>query len=246
MDAKRVFFFLRALLVAGLLVFAFFLWRQWKQSTLVAPAVSENGLERVYGEHGFFAEGSREDTDRLELLYHDGESDETLEALESLTIMNRTLSAAVYESRGPEQLSAPVAYYVNLPSELEKGEGALLVYALDVDGMPLENTFFRGGEAAWITDHTGRFLLARVEEEQEPAPEEESVTPTPTPRPMHYYVNTSVNIRSGPSTDSPILGSLEKGDPVDVLDNEESPDWYRIRYQGDVAYVNRHFVEEQQ
>ncbi len=234
--------------MAGLLVFALVYWKQWKNDTLVTPPAVSSAAERVYGDNGFYVEGSAPEMTELVLISHEPDSEETLNALNSLGITDRTFSAAVYECSGVEKLSSPVTYYVNLPAELEKGEGTLKVYPLDGEGEEPENTFFHGGDVAWITEHAGRFLLARVDEEagRIEEKEEEEVPPTPTPVPTQYYVNTQVNIRSGPSTDAPILGSLDRGEAVDVLDNEESPDWYRIRYEGDVAYVNSHFVEERQ
>ncbi len=51
---------------------------------------------------------------------------------------------------------------------------------------------------------------------------------------------SSVNVRSGPSTSASVLGSLKKGDGVEII--SQNGDFYRIVYDGGTAYISASYV----
>ena len=51
---------------------------------------------------------------------------------------------------------------------------------------------------------------------------------------------SSVNVRSGPSTSASVLGSLKKGDGVEII--SQNGDFYRIVYDGNTAYISASYV----
>lgn len=51
---------------------------------------------------------------------------------------------------------------------------------------------------------------------------------------------SSVNVRSGPSTSARVLGSLKKGDGVEII--SQNGDFYRIVYDGNTAYISASYV----
>lgn len=51
---------------------------------------------------------------------------------------------------------------------------------------------------------------------------------------------SSVNVRSGPSTSASVLGSVKKGDAVQII--SQNGDFYRIAYNGGTAYVSSSYV----
>lgn len=53
-----------------------------------------------------------------------------------------------------------------------------------------------------------------------------------------YVVNASaVNVRSGRGTSYSIIGSIGKGQTVNVYNNSLSNGWVKIKFAGDVGYV---------
>lgn len=53
-----------------------------------------------------------------------------------------------------------------------------------------------------------------------------------------YVVNaSSVNVRSGRGTSYSIIGSIGKGQTVNVYNNSLSNGWVKIKFAGDVGYV---------
>jgi len=52
------------------------------------------------------------------------------------------------------------------------------------------------------------------------------------------HVSTSLNIRTGPW--GKIIGSFREGDALEVLGREGA--WYKIRYNGKIAYVHANYV----
>lgn len=51
---------------------------------------------------------------------------------------------------------------------------------------------------------------------------------------------SSVNVRSGPSASASVLGSLKKGDGVEII--SQNGDFYRIVYDGGTAYISASYV----
>lgn len=84
-------------------------------------------------------------------------------------------------------------------------------------------------------------------------PTPESFEPTVEPTPTVQYedvligtavdIDTSLNIRAEPNTDSAILGKAKNGDSFTVLEaNVDGSDWHKISYEGMVAYVSSKYL----
>ncbi|MEZ7893500.1 MAG: SH3 domain-containing protein [Candidatus Wallbacteria bacterium] len=50
----------------------------------------------------------------------------------------------------------------------------------------------------------------------------------------------SLNVRSGPGTNYPIIGGLSSGDNVTIIENVNG--WYKIKYNGGTAYVSDNYI----
>lgn len=59
------------------------------------------------------------------------------------------------------------------------------------------------------------------------------------------YVKSSVNVRSGPSTDFDKIGSLSKGKEVKVTGKSDQTNWYQIDYNGKLGYVSDSYLQEE-
>ena len=55
-------------------------------------------------------------------------------------------------------------------------------------------------------------------------------------------ISSPVNIRKGPSTDYEIVGQLNQGDVVEVIEIESSG-WYKILYKGDERYIYAEYID---
>ncbi len=89
---------------------------------------------------------------------------------------------------------------------------------------------------------------ATTKQETEKTPEtttaEETTTAlTVTAFDKTMYVKSSVNVRSGPSTDFDRIGSLSKGKSVNVTGQSDQTSWYRIDYNGKVGYVSNSYLQ---
>ncbi|MEG2246940.1 MAG: SH3 domain-containing protein, partial [Peptostreptococcaceae bacterium] len=71
-----------------------------------------------------------------------------------------------------------------------------------------------------------------------------SVTPDPTPDPIKTKVvtATSLNVRSGPSTNSSVIGSLKLNEKVEVI--SESNGWSKVKYNGKEGYVSSTYLKD--
>ena len=56
------------------------------------------------------------------------------------------------------------------------------------------------------------------------------------------YAKDTVNVRSLPSTDGSILGSLSKNTEVTVTGQCNETGWYRIQYNGSIGYVSNSYL----
>lgn len=54
---------------------------------------------------------------------------------------------------------------------------------------------------------------------------------------------TSLNIRSGPSTDDYVLTVVSKGTRIVILDKGDGK-WFHVNYQGEIGYVDSDYLEE--
>lgn len=72
----------------------------------------------------------------------------------------------------------------------------------------------------------------------------ESTTNTPTSSIKTGFVSTSVlNVRSGPSTNTNILSTLEKGDLIEILSTNNG--WHNIKLpNGQLAYVSSNYISD--
>jgi uncharacterized protein YraI len=86
------------------------------------------------------------------------------------------------------------------------------------------------------------------EPEPTESPEEEpSEAPEPEPEPTvagQMYATTSLNVRTGPATNTDSLAVLSAGSEVDVT-GETDGDWTQILYDGDVAWVSSDYLSEE-
>ena len=73
--------------------------------------------------------------------------------------------------------------------------------------------------------------------------EETTTSLTVTSLDKTMYVKSSVNVRSGPSTDFDKIGSLSKGKSVKVTGKSDQTGWYRIDYNGKVGYVSDSYLQ---
>ncbi len=83
-------------------------------------------------------------------------------------------------------------------------------------------------------------------EKQPPAAMAESMTmpPATSASQAKYKTTTVLNIRSGPSTESEILGKLNAGDPIDYIRRHDD-DWVVIRYKNTEAYVASQYITKE-
>jgi len=66
-----------------------------------------------------------------------------------------------------------------------------------------------------------------------------------SPSSKTVYVNTpgsTLNVRSGPGTNNPIIGSLKHGEKITVT--EENSSWYKLTFSGKTGYVSRSFTTD--
>jgi len=71
-------------------------------------------------------------------------------------------------------------------------------------------------------------------------------TPTPTPRPASDATVTSntLNVRSGPGTNYPVVASLKKGDAVDIVGRSKDSQWARIALpKAPEAWVSAQYLD---
>ena len=65
-------------------------------------------------------------------------------------------------------------------------------------------------------------------------------TPTAAPQQV-YYAATDVNVRTEPSLDSEVLGTLDRDDKINVLEMVDDT-WAKIEYKEKTGYVNRKYI----
>lgn len=61
-------------------------------------------------------------------------------------------------------------------------------------------------------------------------------TQTPVPEPV-VLVERNMNVRGGPGTYYPVVGSAEPGDQFPIVARNETSDWWRIRYRGTLTWI---------
>lgn len=61
-------------------------------------------------------------------------------------------------------------------------------------------------------------------------------TQTPIPEPI-VLVERNMNVRGGPGTYYPIVGSAKPGDQFPIIGRNETSDWWRIWYYGTLAWI---------
>lgn len=66
-------------------------------------------------------------------------------------------------------------------------------------------------------------------------------TPTPLPAPS-FTANQQLNVRSGPGTSYPSIGSLAAGDSHDIIGKNPAGDWLEFVFDGDPAWVTADLV----
>lgn len=73
-----------------------------------------------------------------------------------------------------------------------------------------------------------------------------TATPTPTPVIPQAVTDITVNVRSGPGTNYPVIGALTPAEPVTVTGQNEAGSWWHIRQaDGTLGWVAGSVVETQ-
>jgi PKD repeat protein len=73
----------------------------------------------------------------------------------------------------------------------------------------------------------------------------ETPIPTPTPGPPTATANTAVNVRLGPGTDYPMLGTLLAGQSAGITGVSADGAWWQISFAGGPGWVSAFFVTAQ-
>ena len=106
-------------------------------------------------------------------------------------------------------------------------------------------------EADTEEETTTEAINTEVENETSTQTESETSQPSEEPSEPQYtytdlnktmYAKSSVNVRSLPSTDGQKLGGLSKGQEVSVTGQCNETGWYRIEYNGGVAYISSNYL----
>ncbi len=72
----------------------------------------------------------------------------------------------------------------------------------------------------------------------------EKVTETTTEKPKNMYrITGDINIREEPNSVSDIVGTLKKGDTVEILDIDKN-DWAKIIYKSKPAYISSVYIKK--
>lgn len=72
-----------------------------------------------------------------------------------------------------------------------------------------------------------------------------TVTPTPTVAAPQIVVSSPVNIRVGPSTSHPLLGSAQPGETFSAIGKSSDGAWWQIEYNGQTGWVFGELVTTQ-
>ena len=72
--------------------------------------------------------------------------------------------------------------------------------------------------------------------------ETESETSTPTDNSVAYCNNDGVNVRDEAATGTEIIGNLNSGDEVKVLNRYYNDEWVQISFEGQTGYVHKDFL----
>ena len=72
--------------------------------------------------------------------------------------------------------------------------------------------------------------------------ETESEISTPTDNSVAYCNNDGVNVRDEAATGTEIIGNLNSGDEVKVLDRYYSDEWVQVSFEGQTGYIHKDFL----
>lgn len=72
--------------------------------------------------------------------------------------------------------------------------------------------------------------------------ETESEISTPTDNSVAYCNNDGVNVRDEAATGTEIIGNLNSGDEVKVLNRYYNDEWVQISFEGQTGYVHKDFL----
>ena len=68
-------------------------------------------------------------------------------------------------------------------------------------------------------------------------------TPTPSPTTKTGVTTGTLNVRKGPSTSYTKLGTLSKGSTVQIVGQDSSTGWYKIKYKSGYGYISNKYVK---
>ncbi len=164
--------------------------------------------------------------------------------------------AMVIAPEGPQKPEIMVARASSSPaalvaSDLSIKRPAVIKASAQVNEAPVVQTGAQGVEAAVAE----ALALDATEEsqDQDAMAAAEIVVAEPTPTvpevaPIRYLFVTGkkVNVRSGPSTDYPVVGAVVYGDPVELVDFE-GESWARIRIDNGekTGFMSRKFLAQE-
>ena len=80
------------------------------------------------------------------------------------------------------------------------------------------------------------------EADQSEDTETESEISTPTDNSVAYCNNDGVNVRDEAATGTEIIGNLNTGDEVKVLNRYYNDEWVQISFEGQTGYVHKDFL----
>jgi len=149
----------------------------------------------------------------------------------------------------PPATSQTKTVYVNTPGS------ALNVRSGAGTGFAVMGTL-KHGEKISVTDQAGDwykitfsgktgYISKAFTKADDPAAAPSAPAAPANPGSKTVYVNTpgsTLNVRGGPGTNNPIIGSLKHGEKITVT--EENSSWYKLTYNGKTGYVSRSYTTD--
>lgn len=121
----------------------------------------------------------------------------------------------------------------NESADAETGTGAADTLESQTETVPEIQTTAAESESETATE--SQTETSTMESSTQP-----TTTAVDTSNAKTMYVTTYLNVRDGAGNSSNVIGQITDGDPIQVLD--DSGEWYKIAYNGQVAYVYSGYV----
>lgn len=181
-------------------------------------------------------------------------SDNISESTETVTEAPTAISeATTTESTTPETTEAPHehTYVDTVVTSATCEEDGVMEYVCDCGDSYTETipatghtfeTYTSNNDATYLSDGTETATCLNCGETDTRTAEGSMLTYTYTDMDATMYAQQTVNVRSMPSTDGEKQGSLSTNDEIRVTGQCNETGWYRIEYNGSVAYVTDKYV----